>query len=65
VTDHIELLDERIQIRRMSFASDLQSSYVAASDVYQESVLQPWTDLGPQVAELNARREVTIVRELP
>ena len=65
VIDYIELLDKRIQIRRMSFASDLQSAYVAASDVYQESVLQPWTDLGPWVAELNLRRHVTIVRELP
>ncbi|HUY35311.1 MAG TPA: hypothetical protein VMV69_21380 [Pirellulales bacterium] len=65
VIDHIELRDRRIRIRRMSFASDLQAAYVAASDVYQESVLQPWTDLGPHVAELNARREVTIARELP
>jgi len=65
VIDYIELLDKRIQIRRMSFASDLQSAYVAASDVYQESVLQPWSDLGPQVAELNSRRQVTIARELP
>ncbi len=65
VIDHIELLNERIQIRRMSFASDVQAAYVAASNVYQESVLQPWTDLGPQVAELNSRRRVTIVRELP
>ena len=63
--DHIELLNERIQIRRMSFASDVQAAYVAASNVYQESVLQPWTDLGPQVAELNSRRRVKIVRELP
>jgi hypothetical protein len=64
VTDQIELLDARIRIRRMSFAVDLQTAYVAASNVYQESVLHPWTDLAPHVPELNSRRIVTIVREL-
>ncbi len=64
VIDDIELLDKRIRIGRMSFASDLQSAYVAASDVYQESVLHPWIDLGSQLAELNVRRQVTIVRDV-
>jgi hypothetical protein len=63
VVDQIELLDRRIQVRRMSFASDLQAAYVAASDVYQESILQSWTDLQPYVAELNTRRVVTMVRK--
>jgi hypothetical protein len=48
----------------MSFAGDLQAGYVAAADVYQDSVLQSWTDLQAYVVELNERRLVTIVREL-
>ncbi|HEV7226399.1 MAG TPA: hypothetical protein VGN42_27070 [Pirellulales bacterium] len=64
VIDRIELLDRKLQVERMSFAGDLQAAYVAAADVYQDSVLQPWTDLQTYVAELNERRSVTIVREL-
>lgn len=62
--DQVELLDPRLVIRRMSFASDLQSAYTAAANVYQESVLAPWTDLHDAVDELNRRRQVTIVRWL-
>ena len=64
VIDRVELLDRKLQVERMSFAGDLQAAYVAAADVYQDSVLQPWTDLQTYVAELNERRSVTIVREL-
>lgn len=64
VTDRIELLDPQLKIERMSFASDLQAAYVAASDVYQDSLLQPWTDLSQYIAELNQTRQTTIVREL-
>jgi len=64
ITDTIELSDPRIQVRRMAFGSDHQAAYVAASGVYQESVLKPWTDLQPYVDELNAQRRVTVVREL-
>ncbi|HXT57594.1 MAG TPA: hypothetical protein VN699_03120 [Pirellulales bacterium] len=64
VVDRIELLDRKLQVERMSFAGDLQAAYVAAADVYQDSVLQSWTDLQAHVAELNERRSVTIVREL-
>ena len=63
VTDRIELLEPSLRIRRMAFASDLHATYVAAANVYQECVLQPWTDLGDYVAELNRDRGVTIVRE--
>lgn len=62
VVDEIELLDDSLQVRRMSYSSDLQASYVAAANVYQASVLQPWTDLTPRVAELNLRRRLTIER---
>jgi len=63
VTDTIELVHARIQVRRMAFASDLEAAYVAASGVYQDSVLQGWTDLAGYVDELNTRRRVVIVRE--
>jgi hypothetical protein len=62
VVDLVELLDDRLQVRRMSYSSDLQASYVAAANVYQASVLQPWIDLTPRVAELNFRRQITIER---
>jgi hypothetical protein len=64
VTDTIELTDAKTQIRRMAFGTDHQAAYVAASGVYQESVLRPWTELQPYVAELNAKRRVTVVREV-
>jgi hypothetical protein len=64
ITDRIELLDRSLSIKRMALASDLQSTYVAAANVYQESVLQPWTDLSGHIDELNHHRQVTIVREL-
>lgn len=64
VIDHIELLDDTLQVRRMAFAGDLQATYVAAANVYQESVLRPWTDLSGDVDALNRTRRVVIVREL-
>ncbi|MHB1036098.1 MAG: hypothetical protein ACYC35_04505 [Pirellulales bacterium] len=63
VTDLIELADPRLAVRRMSFGTDFEAAYVAASGVYQDSVLQPWTNLEAFVAELNLRRRVTVVRE--
>ena len=64
VIDRIELLDGSLQVRRMAFASDLQATYVAAANVYQESVLQPWSDLSKYIDELNRERQAMIVREL-
>ncbi|HEX7450217.1 MAG TPA: hypothetical protein VF306_21845, partial [Pirellulales bacterium] len=64
VIDQIELLDRRLQIRRLGFTSDLQAAYTAAANVYQQSVLTQWTDFGELVDELNRRRRVTIVRTL-
>ena len=63
VTDEIRLTQPGIQVRRMSYGTDHQSRYVAACGLYQESVLEPWTDLSSQIAELNERGCVTIVRE--
>ncbi len=64
VIDTIELSDPTLQIRRMSLGSDHQSTYVAAGEVYQDSCLTPWTDLGEHVDELNTNRRVVIRRNL-
>ncbi len=53
VTDTIELTDPNIRVRRMSFGAD-----------HRAAMLEPWADLQPYVDELNARRRVTVVREL-
>jgi len=65
VTDTIVLLDSKLAIERMSYGTDHQSVYVAASGVYQDGVLEPWTSLDRHVHELNQRRRVTISREYP
>ena len=64
VTDVIELCDPQLVVRRMAFGTDHQMAYVAASGVYQDSVLHPWTDLSEKVGELNAQRRVVVEREL-
>ncbi|HET6881303.1 MAG TPA: hypothetical protein VFI31_14170 [Pirellulales bacterium] len=64
ITDRIELLDRSVHVKRLAFASDLQAAYVAAGNVYQHSVLQPWTDLTGYIDELNRQRHVDIVRDL-
>ncbi len=63
VIDTVELTDPRITIRRMSFGSDHQTAYVAACGIYQDSVLTPWTDLSPYIAQLNSARQVAITRD--
>jgi hypothetical protein len=62
VTDLIELCDPRLRVRRMAFGTDHQMAYVAASGVYQDSVLRPWTDLSEKVEELNAERRIVVER---
>jgi hypothetical protein len=64
VTDAIELTNPTIRVKRMGYGTDHQDAYVAASGVYQDGVLQPWTHLAAQVDELNRTRCVTVVREL-
>ncbi len=65
VTDTIELQGAKLQVKRLAFGVDHQSAYTAASGVYQDSVLQRWTDLAAYVSALNRERSVTIVREFP
>jgi len=64
VTDAIELTSPTIRVKRMGYGADLQDAYVAAGGVYQDGVLQPWTDLAAHVDQLNRTRRVTVVREL-
>jgi len=64
VTDRIELLDDSLRVRRMALASDLQAAYVAAANVYQEGVVQPWTDLSHCCDRLNRDRQTVVVRDL-
>jgi hypothetical protein len=64
VTDLVELTDPDVQIRRMAFGTDHETAYVAASGVYQESVLAPWMDLSKHLGQLNSQRRLVITREL-
>ncbi len=63
VTDTIELTDPRLQVKRMSFGTDHESAYVAATGGYGRDVLQSWTDLDEHVEPLNHDRRITITRE--
>lgn len=63
VTDHLELVRRNVSVRRMAYGTDHQSAYVAACGVYQDSVLEPWTDLSEYVGLLNTQRRVTITRD--
>ncbi|MGE0608404.1 MAG: hypothetical protein AB7O62_15010 [Pirellulales bacterium] len=65
VTDLIELLDDTLDVRRMSFGVDHFSTYTAAAGVYQEGSLAPWTDLAEWIEPLNRDRRAIIVREYP
>ena len=64
VTDELELTSPAVQVQRLADGTDHQAAYVAACGVYQDSVLQPWTDLAGHVERLNRERRVVIVRKL-
>lgn len=61
--DRIEIEDSiqrpmgSVEFVSLHLGSDATSIYVANSNVYQESVLLPWQDLGAIVPELNSRGE--------
>ncbi len=63
VADTIELTSPKIRVARMAFGTDCEAAYVAASGGYREEILEPWTDLGGYLDQLNASRRVTIVRQ--
>lgn len=64
VTDTVELLDDRLQVRELAIGPDHQTVYVAASGVYQPSALLPWLDLKDHVEPLNRQRRAVILREI-
>ncbi|QGJ68739.1 Hypothetical protein PBC10988_4010 [Planctomycetales bacterium 10988] len=64
IIDHLRLDDPKLEMKRMAFASDLQTSYVAATNIYQASILQPWQELPEACQHLNRHREVIIERIL-
>ena len=63
VTDEIELTSPAVRVKRMAIGTDHQTAYVAACNIYQDSVLEPWTDLDESVDQLNRDRRVVITRE--
>ncbi len=63
VVDRIELLRPGMRLSHAALASDLQAAYVAAANVYQDSVLQGWTDLSHLLDELHRDGVATLVRE--
>jgi hypothetical protein len=63
VTDTITLTDSTVRVRRMSYGTDHEAAYIAASGVYQDAVLRPWVDLAEYVDRLNGERRVTVIRE--
>ncbi len=62
VIDTIRLLSPKLHVVRMAYAADLEAAYVAASNVYQPSSFDRWTDLEPYIEALNTQRRVTILR---
>ena len=64
MSDKIELMSPAVRIERMAYGTDHQAAYVAACGVYQDSVLEPWTDLSEHVETLNRDRRVVIEREV-
>lgn len=50
---------------RVLITTDLQTAYVAAANVYQQSVLTPWIDCPQAVASLNQTGAARIEREVP
>lgn len=54
-----------VEIDELAFASDATSIYIANSNAYQRSVLNPWIDLSDRLEALNRERRLTIRRQYP
>ena len=68
--DGIDVTDEVVaqrptRWRRLAAGTDATSIYVANSNVYQDSVLLPWTHFGPEVEVLNESGRLRIQRHIP
>lgn len=65
VIDEVHILAKRgVRFKRLAAGSDATSIYVANSNVYQDSVLLPWTWFDERVAELNKTRNVRLQRRI-
>lgn len=64
VFDYLERRPGAKPARRVVLTTDLQTIYVAAGNIYQASVLEPWTECRNAVESLNAVGNATIFREL-
>lgn len=65
ITDEITLTNQKIKIRRLAVATDLQSTYVAAAGSYQDSLLQEWKEVGKdKVIDLNRNQHITLIRNV-
>lgn len=63
IADEIELTSPAVRVKQMAIGTDHQTAYVAACNIYQDSVLEPWTNLDEYVDRLNRDRRVVITRE--
>ncbi len=63
VIDTIQLHDQGTRVKRMSFGTDHEAAYVAATGVYQDAALLPWTSLDQHLDALHSTGRVTILRE--
>jgi len=59
------VLPRGVEMAELAFASDATSIYVANSNAYQESVLNPWVDLGDRIERLNFERRLVVRRRYP
>jgi hypothetical protein len=60
IVDSLDASKTSERYRRLVTGSDATSIYVANSNTFQESVLEPWTDLSEHVAALNQRRHLVL-----
>jgi hypothetical protein len=59
------VLPPGVEMDDLTFAADATSIYVANSNAYQASVLQPWGDLHDRLDALNRERRLVIRRRCP
>lgn len=64
VTDRLVRRPGSPRVKRVFASTDLQAAYVAAANVYQDSVLRPWQEFAGAAAELNDRGQTEITREI-
>lgn len=60
ITDTVDATADRRTFRELAVGPDATSIYVANSNVFQESVLLPWTDLSAHCEALNSAGRVTL-----